>query len=239
MPIEDKNLTQGQQRDKSWNKSAASYWEYKKGERAKLPDSFEDFYQEHKAEWKNALDIGCGTGRYLVPMTQDGLEVIGVEPSDGMRQAAEKNLEKADLKGKAQLVKGESKSLDFADESFDLIFSKGAIHHNTLDDIRKSFKEAARVLRKGQFFIFQGRSDKDLGSPRRKIPDQSSSGYTAVDLEGNKKDVIQHYFTKEELERLAVENGFEIVVGPEEKIRVNTSDSKKQNARLWVVYRKI
>ena len=179
------------------------------------------------------LDIGGGTGKFAIPMSQDGLDVTLLEPSPGMRKGAQINLEKAkkSLRGKVRVVNGESKHLDFPEASFDLLFSKGAIHHNLWEGIRQSFREVKRVLRLGGIFIFQGRSTKDFALlDAERIQD---TGITAKDKKGWKKGVIQHYFTKEELEQLAKENGFEIVVESEERIK------EDGNARWWVVYRKI
>lgn len=36
-----------------------------------------------------ALDIGCGPGRLLGPLTQLGWQVVGMEPDDEFRSAAE------------------------------------------------------------------------------------------------------------------------------------------------------
>jgi len=197
-----------------------------------MPVSFENFYLEHRAEFRDVLDVGCGTGKYMIPMLQDGLQVVGLEPSPGMRSGAEVNLEKAKLKGKARLVEGESKHLDFPESSFGFVLAIGAIHHNTWAEIQQSFSQVARVLRPGGFFLFQGRSTKDSALLRSEPV--SDLGSTAKALTGKKAGVIEHYFTKEELERLAQEHGFEIVVGPEEII-----EPESQRARWWVVYRKI
>lgn len=219
-----------------WNR--AKTWVYKEGERYKLPNVFENFYMNHIASFKDALDIGCGEARFLIPMLQDGLNVTGTDIADDRLKRAEANIKlaKKSLFGQAQFLVGESKKLDFPNESFDLVFSKGAIHHNMWADIQKSFSEVSRVLKPGKFFIFQGRSTKDSAVSRAElVPD---FGITAKDREGWKKGMIQHYFTKEELEQLAKENGFEIVVGPEEILR-EKNNSGKINARFWVVYRKI
>lgn len=177
------------------------------------------------------MDIGCGSGRYLIPMVQDGKQVTGLDISDEMIVEAGKNLTEAKLEGKARLVEGLSTHLDFSGESFNFVLAKGSIHHNTFSGIQQSFREIARVLRPGMFFLFQGRSTNDPGlKPSELIPDVGS---TAQGVKFGEEGVIQHYFVKEELERLAQENGFEIMTGPEEQVQ------PKKHARWWVVYRKI
>lgn len=233
MSIEDKkNRTQADKVKEFWKKSALTYWTYVPGERAALPAAFEAFYRAHRAGFRDVLDIGCGTGRFMIPMLQDGLNVTGLDITPEMREGAEANLEIAGdtLKGKALLVDGESKKLPFPDRSFDYVFAKGSIHHNTWPDIEQSVREAARVLRPRGFFLLQCRSPKDKALSRSKIV--SDVGITAQDP--NKEEADEHYFTKEELEQLARENGLEVVLGPEEIVK-----EEKGNARWWVVYRKI
>ena len=227
------NLTPRQRTDKAWDIKAPTFWKYMEGKRNSFHGSCEVFYQQHRNQFRDVLDIGCGSGRHLIPMLQDGLNVTGLEPSPGMRKEAEANLEaaKSTLEGERIIIAGESKHLPFPDTSFDFAVAIGAIHHNTWEEIQQSFREAARVLRPGKFFLFQGRSTKDPALARSNLV--GDVGKTAQDTEGEKVGVIEHYFTEEEIRRLGAENGFEIVVQPEELI------SLKNHARWWVVYRKV
>jgi SAM-dependent methyltransferase len=61
---------------------AAIAWQLFSGEEpgADYPQ-FERLIQEQKGP---ALDVGCGTGRLLLPLLQAGLDVDGVEPSEDM-----------------------------------------------------------------------------------------------------------------------------------------------------------
>ena len=238
MSIEDGNL-RSEMRNRAWDNKAASYWRYEEGKRNPIPvAAFEEFYQQHKDELKDVLDVGCGTGRFLIPMAQDGLNVTGLEPSDGMRQGAEENVRAAQntLKGEVKLVKGESRQLDFPDESFDFVFAKGSIHHNTWAEIEQSFTEIARVLRRGKFFLFQGRSTEDSALLRSELV-ANEVGNTAQDSAGFKKGVYEHYFDEDEIRKLATQNGFEIVLGPQEEIK-NPNTPQKKHGRWWIVYKK-
>ena len=236
MSIEDRQPTPSETRNKAWSGQGPGFWNYEEGKRDRLPPEFESFYQANRSKFKKVLDVGCGTGKFLIPMLQDGLQVVGIEPSEGMRKGAEDNLRAAGLEGQARIIEGDSTHLDFPDASVDMVFSKGAIHHNTWEGIQRSFREVARVLKPKGTFIFQGRSIKDSGLARSERVEDF--GATAKETSGWKKGVTQHYFTEEELRQLAAENGFEIVLGPEERVR-NTDNPQKQHARWWVVYRKI
>ena len=220
----------------AWDTQAGD-WVYKDDKRDAIPAPlFEEFYQKHRAQFKDALDIGCGTGKFLIPMAQDGLQVTGVEFSSKRKEATEANLERAGLKGKTRIMEGDSKDLvAIKSESIDWIFSKGAIHHNTWAGIQKSFQEATRVLRPGGFFLFQGRSTKDAALGRSELI-LDTRGSTARGVKFGQPGVIEHYFTEQELRDLASENGLKIVLGPQE---INHSKLEDPKMRWWVVYRKI
>ncbi len=232
MSLEDRQSTPAERTKAAWN-TQGRFWEYNKDKPIELNQFFTNFYRQHRDEIKDVLDIGCGPGRYLVPMVQDGKQVVGLDIADQTLVGAEANLKEAGLEGRARLIEGVSTHLDFPDESFDFVLAKGSIHHNTWQGIQQSVKEVARVLRPGMFFLFQARSDKDPALARSElIPDV---GKTARGVKFGEKDVIEHYFAKEELEQLAQENGFEIVVEPEEQL----GEEGKRHARWWVVYRKL
>ena len=119
---------------------------------------------------KDVLDLGCGNGRNLLPLAKDpGFSATGLDLSAVGLEKAKNAL--AQAKTEAKLVQGESTALPFKDDSFDFVVSIGAIHHNTWENIQKSFQEAGRVLRDGQYFLFQGRSINDTDRPRTQVED--------------------------------------------------------------------
>jgi ubiquinone/menaquinone biosynthesis C-methylase UbiE len=86
------------------------------------------------------LDFGCGTGNYTCAIKKlTGANVFGVEPSDGMREKAQK-------KGtEIQFVKGDHTSIPFEHDFFDFIYMTDVIHH--VPDLRTMFTEFSRVLK--------------------------------------------------------------------------------------------
>lgn len=91
------------------------------------------------------LDIGAGTGRYSIPLSQEGYGVTAVE-------LVRHNLGR--LKQKSSSVKayqGNALNLKrFADESFDLTLVFGPMYHlHSMEDKLTALREAKRVTRKG------------------------------------------------------------------------------------------
>jgi SAM-dependent methyltransferase len=90
-------------------------------------------------------DIGSGTGILTQLLLASGAQVIGVEPNDGMRAAAEGR-----LRGQARFrsVKGTAETTTLAPASIDLLVAGQAFHWFDVDQARR---EALRLLRGGGF----------------------------------------------------------------------------------------
>src|SRR5258705_3664467 len=71
------------------------------------------------------LDAGVGAGRYAEVMTRWGAEVVGVDLTRAVDAAAQ------NLRGvpTAHLVQADIFALPFSDETFDLAYSIGVLHH--------------------------------------------------------------------------------------------------------------
>ncbi|MFE3138190.1 class I SAM-dependent methyltransferase [Streptomyces scopuliridis] len=96
---------------------------------------------------QRVLDLGCGTGRFTVPMAELGAQVSGLDISRAMLDVAGRKLAARGLS--ADLREGDMSRLPFPDSSFDVVTSMLALMHIPLDDREKVFSEAARVLRPG------------------------------------------------------------------------------------------
>jgi SAM-dependent methyltransferase len=94
-----------------------------------------------------ALDLGCGSGRwsrYLAPHVKF---IEAVDPSEAVL-AASKNLEDFD---NVRVTKASVDNLPFADNSFDLIFSLGVLHH--IPDTGKAIVTATKKLKPDGYFL--------------------------------------------------------------------------------------
>jgi SAM-dependent methyltransferase len=88
-------------------------------------------------------DLGSGTGILTRLLLASGAQVIGVEPNDGMRAAAERA-----LAGNARFrsVHGSAEATTLATESVDLLVAAQAFHWFKVAEARR---EALRVIRPG------------------------------------------------------------------------------------------
>ncbi|MEM1321207.1 MAG: class I SAM-dependent methyltransferase [Bacteroidota bacterium] len=93
------------------------------------------------------LDVGAGTGNYTIGLSQRGLQMIGVDPSDRMLSVARGRSEAVDWR------KGHVEALPLPDNSVDGIVATLTLHH--WNDLTRGFKELRRVLHpEGRFVLF-------------------------------------------------------------------------------------
>lgn len=94
---------------------------------------------------KVALDLACGSGRYLNLLRERGAaHVIGLDLSREMLAAAPSPQKK--------LLQGDLCALPLASESFDLIVCGLAVGH--VENLRSLIAEAGRVLKAGGEFLY-------------------------------------------------------------------------------------
>lgn len=91
------------------------------------------------------LEIGCGLGTDGAQFARAGAEYTGVDLTDAAIELAQKRFELFNLPGNFQTADAEK--LDFADNSFDLVYSHGVLHHTP--DTEGAVREIYRVLRPG------------------------------------------------------------------------------------------
>lgn len=90
---------------------------------------------------KDALDVGCGEGRFCRMLKQHGLKVTGIDPTPKFVAAARAR----DAEG--TYLEAPAEKLPFDDESFDLVISYLSLID--ISDVRAAIQEMARVIRPG------------------------------------------------------------------------------------------
>jgi SAM-dependent methyltransferase len=91
------------------------------------------------------LEIGCGLGTDGAQFARAGADYTGVDLTDAAVDLARKHFAQLGLSGEFRTADAEN--LDFADESFDLVYSHGVLHHTP--DTARAVSEIHRVLKPG------------------------------------------------------------------------------------------
>ncbi len=96
-----------------------------------------------KTRGLRVLEIGCGLGTDGAQFAKAGADYTGIDLTNAAIELARKRFELFGLKGEFQVADAEN--LEFPDESFDVVYSHGVLHHTP--DIEAAVGEIHRVLK--------------------------------------------------------------------------------------------
>lgn len=124
------------------------------------------FYVERaRSAGSPVLELGCGTGRILLPMADAGLEVVGLDVSADMLAVAEHKLAACppDVRRRVRLVRGDMRDFDL-DCRFALVTIpyRAFLHNLVVDDQLRTLARAREHLIAGGRLIFNV-FDPDVG----------------------------------------------------------------------------
>ena len=91
------------------------------------------------------LEVGCGLGTDGAQFAKAGARYTGIDLTDAAVELAKQRFELFHLPGTFRVADAER--LDFSDNSFDLVYSHGVLHHTP--DTAAAVREIHRVLRPG------------------------------------------------------------------------------------------
>ena len=100
----------------------------------------------------SVLDCGCGTGILLKDLIQRYKRVVGLDISPEMMALIEPA-----IREKSELVIGDAENLPFPENYFDIVISRGTLHH--LPQPAKALQDIYRILRPTGFFVLTEPSD--------------------------------------------------------------------------------
>lgn len=94
---------------------------------------------------KRLLEVGCGMGTDLLQFARARARVTGVDLTPRSVETSRHHLELYGQSGDFAL--SDAENLPFGDDSFDVIYSNGVLHHTP--DTARAIREVHRVLRPG------------------------------------------------------------------------------------------
>lgn len=176
--------------------------------------------------YERALEIGSGTGFFLLNLLSGGVATSGAvtDISPGMVAAAQRNARGLGFEVEGRVADAES--LPFEDDSFDLVVGHAVLHH--IPDVELALREALRVLRPGGRLVVAGEPTRRGDVIARKLSQATWEATTRLTaLPGLRRfarpkeelaaqseaahlewKVDLHTFVPAELERLALRAGF-------------------------------
>jgi SAM-dependent methyltransferase len=177
------------------------------------------------------LEIGCGLGTDGAQFAKAGADYTGVDLTEAAVELARKRFEISNLPGKFQTADAEN--LDFANESFDLVYSHGVLHHTP--DTARAVREIHRVLRPGGRAVVM-LYHRDSYNYRVNISVLRRAGARLLKSESGIRFVNR--ITGEPLESLReharlLQNGEENYLKPDEFLSQNTDGAGNPLARAY------
>jgi ubiquinone/menaquinone biosynthesis C-methylase UbiE len=161
---------------------------------------------------KDVLEVGCGSGFAVQLFAEAGARVTAVDLTDWAVATTRARLDAFGLDAEVRRADGED--LPFADDSFDLVFSWGVIHHSS--DMEAALSELVRVCRPGGRLVLMVYNRRSLffvvyRALARFLPSARRLGFhfegaRAGDTEG----LVVRHLTRSELQRILETRGLEV-----------------------------
>ena len=149
------------------------------------------------------LDLGCGAGRHLKFLAENGFEAYGCDYSSSGIQASQELLASANLKANFEIASVDN--LPYDDEFFDGLICFGVLYYNDKQSIQKAASEIFRVLKKGSKALIFVRNLEDYRYEKAK----KLSKYEVIIQENDEKrsafkenDMPMYFFDKDEVKRV-------------------------------------
>lgn len=190
-----------------------------------------------RAGWpyRRALEVGCGTGFFLLNLHSAGVldEGHATDISPGMVAAAVRNGRRLGYEVSGRVADAER--LPYDDDTFDLVVGHAVLHH--IPDVEQALREVLRVLRPGGRFVFAGEPTRlgdamarrlsrltwEATTRATRLPGLRRWARSAAELQASSEAaylewlVDLHTFDPGELERLAMSVGaLDVAVRTEE-----------------------
>jgi len=94
---------------------------------------------------KKILEVGCGMGMDLLQFAKRGAKVVGIDLVSYHIELAQELFKMKISSRNYEIFQADAESLPFKNESFDLVYSFGVLHHTP--NIKKAIREIWRVLK--------------------------------------------------------------------------------------------
>lgn len=147
------------------------------------------------------LDLGCGSGRFLLPLSRK-YDAVGTDVSPrAILRATEYLLKnRASNEKCADCLVSSITSLPFSEKSFDAVLCLGVLQHLLEEERKQAISEIKRVMKTGAVLVLEVFGTEDM-----RYGGESVEKDTFL----RKNGIIYHYFSKDELSGLL--EGFELL----------------------------
>jgi len=151
---------------------------------------------------RHVLDLGCGPGRHVLYLSQQGFEVHGLDISAAGVERCRKALAQQQLPATVQVA--DMLSIPYPDAHFDWVLSVQVIYHTTAATLKQAMQHVRGKLKPGGFFYVTFPPIENIG------PDSGQEIEPRTFLnEEDGEPLLHHYVIPEEIDELLA--GFAIL----------------------------
>lgn len=132
-------------------------------ERYRLEPYIREFAEFERWRGRRVLEVGVGLGTDFIGFVRAGADAVGIDLTEAAVAAVRERLRQEELV--AEVRTGDAESLPFEDDSFDLVYSYGVLHHTP--DTSRAISEIRRVVRpdgEARIMLYSRRSWLALGA---------------------------------------------------------------------------
>jgi ubiquinone/menaquinone biosynthesis C-methylase UbiE len=136
-------------------------------------------------EGKRVLEVGCGDGRVTALLSEEAGDLVAIDPDEESIVEARDHIKGVDFRV------GSGETLEFDNESFDLVMFTMSLHHHR--DCKKALREAYRVLkREGQLILLEPAIDGEIQRLFHLFMDETEGIKGALDAINDSQFYTEH-----------------------------------------------
>jgi len=162
-----------------------------------LHSSFISFVEQTDFEIKNALDIGCGDGRYLLFLMEKGFKITGLDSSPTAISMAKKVLGQS-----GQFIVADMFDFCYQTNAYGLVISHASMHHGLKAKVISLLEKLDSLLiGSGRIFLSVPSDDCKKNWPSMLGHETLPDG-TCIPVQGPEKGLPHSFFSRTEIDAL-------------------------------------
>jgi SAM-dependent methyltransferase len=160
-----------------------------------LHPSFVEFMEQTDFERKNALDIGCGDGKYLLFLMEKGFKITGLDSSPTAISMAKKVVEQS-----GQLIVANMFDYPYQTNTYDLVISHAALHHGFKAQVVSLMKRIQGLLVENGKIFLSVPSDDCIKNWPSMLGHETLTDGTCIPVQGPEKGLPHSFFSRTEID---------------------------------------
>ena len=186
-----------------------------------------------ESDVRSVLDLGCGTGRHLLPLASEGFQTTGLDHSPSAIAECRNRLDRLGLNARLQCAN--MTDIPLPDQPFDAVIAFNSIYHGDAAQLSRIAQTLHAILRPGGvgFITLPSRENRMYGKGELVGPHTYlSPGMFAGLFPNDGERGIPHYFSSEDDIR-SFFSGFDIVSLDHRELHLASATSRHQ-AVTWL-----